>query len=120
MKSIFLALALLSTQAVASNPPLSGTFSNASGEARDRTFNLVVVANERGQEFYLQCFKDGKTGFGTLTRLPKAKHNAVIRAGSSCPTTKIEVDLDYEEAYVRVGRERISLPRREIYVPIAD
>lgn len=120
MKRSILALALVSTQAIASSPPVSGTFSNASEDARDRTFNLVVVANERGQEFYVQCFKDGKTGFGTLTRLPRAKLNAVIRADSSCPASKIEVDLDYEEAYVRVGRERIALPRREIYVPIVD
>jgi hypothetical protein len=120
MKRIFLALALVSTQAIASSPPVSGTFSNASEDARNRTFNLVVVANERGQEFYIQCFKEGKTGFGTLTRLPKAKQTAMIRADSSCPASKIEVDLDYEEAYVRIGRERIALPRREIHVPIVD
>lgn len=120
MKRIFLALVLVAAQATASNPPVSGTFSNASEDTREGTFNLVVVVTERGQQFFIQCFKNGKAGFGTLTRLPKAKLTAVIRADPSCPVQKIEVDLDYEEAYVRVGRERIALPRRGIYVPIVD
>lgn len=120
MNRIFLALILVATQAGASNPPVSGVFSNASADALDGTFNLVVVVGERGQQFFIQCFKNGKTGFGTLTQLTKPKLNAIINADSSCPASRIEVDLDYEEAYVRFGGKHFSLPRREIYVPIVD
>lgn len=120
MKQFLLALVLVATQASASNPPVSGVFSNASEHALDGTFNLVVVASERGQQFFIQCFKNGKTGFGTLTRMPKPKLNAIINADSTCPASKIQVTLDYEEAYVRFGGKHFALPRRGIYVPIVD
>ncbi len=120
MRQYLLALVLLATQAGASNPPVSGLFSNASEHALDGTFNLVVVANERGQQFFIQCFKSGKAGFGMLTRLPKPKLNAIINADSVCPASKIEVNLDYEEAYVRFGGKHFALPRRGIHVPIVD
>ncbi|HJV76202.1 MAG TPA: hypothetical protein VJ654_18425 [Noviherbaspirillum sp.] len=120
MKQILFALLFVAAQASASNPPVSGTFSNASENAASGTYNLVVTATENGQQFFIQCLKDGKAGFGKLTQLPKPMINAQIDAGAQCPVSKIEVMLDYEEAYITVNGKNIALPRRGIYVPIID
>ena len=118
MKQVLVALLFAATHASASNPPVSGTFSNASKDAASGTYNLVVTATENGQQFFIQCFKDGKAGFGTITQLPKSMVNARIDAGSPCPASKMDVMLDYEEAYITVNGKNIALPRRGIYVPI--
>lgn len=120
MKQVLVALLFVATQACASNPPISGTFSNASKDAASGTYNLVVTATENGQQFFIQCFKDGKAGFGKLTQLSKPVINARIDAGSPCPASKMDVMLDYEEAYIIVKGKNIALPRRAIYVPIID
>jgi hypothetical protein len=109
----------------ASDTPLSGTFSNVkntetSGYASSlkSKVNLVVTIGQNGQQFFIQCFKGEKPGFGVVTVLKKPQREATIKAGPECPAREVVIQLDYEEAFLRIGNSFVYLPRGNIYVPI--
>jgi hypothetical protein len=124
-----LAMLMLSFPALslwASDTPLSGTFSNVkntetSGYANSMKskINLVVTIASGGQQFFIQCFKGEKAGFGVVTVLKTPQREAKIKAGPECPAREVVVQLDYEEAFVRIGSGFVYLPRGDIHVPIA-
>lgn len=125
MRFSFALILFMSQIAVASNTPLSGTFSNVKKEATNghkptlhTKINLVVTINGDGQQLFLQCFDGNKAGFGKVTMLAKPKIVAEIKAGKECPSEKAEVQLDYEEAIVRFKSGWVYLPRGDIHVPI--
>lgn len=120
MKYLAFFLLLLTSLANGSDTPVSGTFSNARSDALDGTFNLIVTATEKGQQFFLQCFKANKPEFGTVTSFPKARVEAIVNAGLHCPGRKLQVRLDYEEAHINVMGKWVAVPRGEIFVPIVD
>jgi hypothetical protein len=110
----------------ASDTPLSGTFSNVkntekSGYAASlkNKINLVVTLDRGGQQFFIQCFKGEKAGFGVVTVLKTPQRAAKIKAGPECPAREVLVELDYEEAFVRAGSGFVYLPRGNIHVPIS-
>ena len=125
MKKMLILLFLISASAHASETPLSGTFSNASKNYQEymspslsTKINLVVTLNESGQQFFIQCFKDGNPGFGVITEFNTPKRTARIKAGTHCPAKDLRVELDYEEAFVRSGKRWAHLLRGDIYLPI--
>jgi hypothetical protein len=120
MRYLAILLFFVAGQVCGSNPPVSGTFSNAAERKLSGTFNLIVTASNRGQQFFIQCFKEETVGFGAVTEFTKARINATINAGSNCPSNKMEVRLDYEEAYIKIRDTWVPLPRGAIYVPIVD
>jgi hypothetical protein len=101
---------LLALPVWASDTPLSGTFSNVknkemSGYAASmkNKINLVVTIGPNGQQFFIQCFQGERAGFGVITVLKTPKREAKIKAGPECPRQEVVIQLDYEEAFVRVG-----------------
>ena len=88
-----LALAMLSLSALpawASDTPLSGTFSNLKNTARSgyaesmkNKINLIVTLGPGGQQFFIQCFKGDKPGFGVTPGLKSPQREAKIKA---CPS----------------------------------
>ncbi len=120
-------LILISDSSHSSNTPLSGTFSNAGKKhyeyvkpGLDTKINLIVTTNKNGQQFFIQCFKEEKIGFGVITEFKTPHVQAVINAGKYCPAIKLRIQLDYEEAYVRSGSDWLLLSRGGIYIPIVD
>lgn len=120
MKHLALLMLFLSSLAQASDPPASGTFSSARSVSPDGMFNLVVTATAEGQQFFFQCFTDGKPEFGTLTSFKGRRTDAVLNAGAGCPASKVRIRLDYEEAWVEIKGKWVAIPRNDIVVPIAD
>ena len=119
-------LTMVAQSVWASDTPLSGTFSNVrnketSGYAESmRTpINLVVTIGSAGQQFFIQCFIGEQPGFGVVTVNKMPQQVTKIKAGSECPARNFEVQLGYEEAFLRFGNRFIYLPRGNIYVPIA-
>ncbi|WP_137173757.1 hypothetical protein [Massilia sp. HP4] len=120
MKYLGFLLLLLSPLAHGSFTPVSGTFSNAGGDTAAYGFNLVVTVTGKGQQFFLQCFRDRMPAFGTVTIFRRPKIEAVLNAGRDCPEKKLRIRLDYEEAYIEVNGQWTPLPRRDIVIPIVD
>ena len=122
-----LILLLVTTTSHASDTPLSGTYSNVQNSdtggyatTLKSKINLVVTVNKNGQQFFIQCFNGGKVGFGVITNLKTPQQTARIKAGSECPASEIQIELDYEGANFRIGSGWGYLPRGNIYVPIED
>ncbi|MDR2213086.1 MAG: hypothetical protein LBE21_05615 [Pseudomonadales bacterium] len=122
---------LLCSLSMASDTPISGTFSNINIEPSEErlslphnsfksTVNLVVTVNESGQQFFIQCFDGQQLGFGVVTIFENPRVNAVIKASPECPATEIQVELDYDSANIRTSEGWAELPRGGIYVPIVD
>jgi hypothetical protein len=128
MKQLFLSIfSLLACIAHASDTPLSGTFSNTKNSdtggyntTLKSQINLVVTVNKSGQQFFIQCLKVGKAGFGTTTTFKAPQQTATIKAGPECPAKEIQVELDYEGVIIRVGERMGYLPRGNVHVPIED
>ena len=120
MKYLGLLMFFLSSLAQASDPPASGTFSSARSASPDGMFNLIVTATDQGQQFFFQCFRDGKPEFGTLTTIRGRKTDVTVNAGAGCPGSKVRIRLDYEDAWLEVKGKWIAIPRNDIVVPIAD
>jgi hypothetical protein len=76
--------------------------------------------NENGQQFFIQCFKGRKAGFGVVTIVKKPRFIAKIRAGPECPAREVQVELDYESAAVRTKSGWIYLPRDNIHIPLEE
>lgn len=109
----------------ASETPLSGTFSNVKNTqtfgyaaSMKNKINLVVTVGQGGQQFFIQCFMGEKPGFGVTTVFKTPQREAKIKAGPECPAREVAIQLDYEEAFVRIGSGFVYLPRGNIYVPI--
>ncbi len=120
-------LLLFANTSGASYTPLSGTYSNVTNKdtggyttTMKNKINLVVTVNENGQQFFIQCFKAEKAGFGVATIFKTPQQTAKIKAGPECPAADIQIELDYEGAVFRVGNGWGYLPRGDIYVPIED
>jgi hypothetical protein len=128
MKNILLlVLALASLCAYASDPPVSGTFSNVQNSdtggfktSLKIKVNLVVTVNAEGQQFFIQCFKGDEPGFGVVTVVKQPQRTAKIKAGPECPAREVQVELDYENAAVRAASGWVYLPRASIHVPLVD
>ncbi|WP_306391949.1 hypothetical protein [Telluria beijingensis] len=118
MRYLACLLLLLCSAAHGSDTPASGTFSNARGDAPDGRYNLVVTMTDEGQQFFVQCFRNGEPAFGTITNLPGRRVVADVDAGPGCPGRKVRIRLDYEEAYIEVKGKLVALPRAEIVIPI--
>lgn len=121
----FLLMSFVAQANWASDMPLSGTFSNVKNkraleytESMRAPINLVVTIGSAGQQFFIQCFKGEQAGFGVVTVNKTPQQVTKIKAGAECPAREFEVELDYEEAFLRFGSRFISLPRGNIYVPI--
>jgi hypothetical protein len=127
---IGLIILMLSSYTQASMPPVSGTFSISKDviekhkllyqhtkSNKSHTINLIVTANKGGQQFFVQCFKNNQAGLGVITNFDTKKLIAEINAGPECPSSKLEVQLDYEDATLRFGNEWILLMRSGISVP---
>ncbi|WP_152553400.1 hypothetical protein [Methylotenera sp. L2L1] len=82
--------------------------------------NLVVTVNDKGQQFFIQCFNTEKPGFGVITTFKQPQTTVKIKAGPECPATEIQIELDYEGAVFRIENGWGYLPRGDIYVPIED
>lgn len=82
--------------------------------------NLVVTTNEDAQQFFIQCFKTDKAGFGVITVVRPPQRMTKIKAGPECPATEVQVELDYESATVRTEGGWIYLPRDNIHVPLEE
>ena len=80
--------------------------------------NLVVTVNKAGQQFFIQCFKGEKAGFGVVTTLKTPRQITKIKAGPECPGPEVQVELDYENANIRTDKGWIYLPRDNIHVPL--
>jgi len=127
MKHFLTFLFLLPTIAHASNPPFTGTFSNANKESiaqakYDRStlkqkINLIVTENENGQQYFIQCFSGEEAGFGVITTLKKPRTRTTISAGPERPAKSLKVELDYEEAYIRTDNIWARLMRGNIVIP---
>jgi hypothetical protein len=120
MKYLGFLLLFLTCLANGSDTPVSGTFSNARSDALDGRFNLIVTATDKSQQFFLQCFKDNKPEFSMVTSFPRKRIEAVMNAGSNCPSRKLQVRLDYEEALINVMDKWVPIPRGDIFVPDVD
>lgn len=127
MKKLAIILLLFPIIANASYPPFSGAFSNASKGHREymkptlkQKNNFIVTVNDSGQQFFIQCFKDGMAGFGVVAAFIKPRSNAVIDAGPECPARVLRIELDYEEAFIRSKTGWAHLIRGNLYVPIVD
>ena len=123
LAAITLLLVALSSRA--SDPPLSGTFSNVLNKdtsgfttSMKNKINLVVTLGRSGQQFFIQCFEGDKAGLGVVTVLKKPQRVAKIKAGPECPAQEVQVELDYEDAAVRTASGWVYLPRGNIHVPI--
>ncbi len=110
----------------ASDTPLSGTFSNVKNTemsgytaSMKNKINLVVTIGQGGQQFFIQCFEGEKAGLGVVTLLKTPQREAKVKAGPECPARNVVIQLDYEEAFVRIGSGFVYLPRGSIHVPIA-
>ncbi|HEY3487334.1 MAG TPA: hypothetical protein VGL10_04660 [Gammaproteobacteria bacterium] len=124
-KLIYLTFLPVALSAYASNPPLSGTFSNVQNSdtggfktSMKNKINLVVTINQDGQQFFIQCFKEDKAGFGVTTLIKTPRLIAKINAGPECPASEVQVELGYENAAVRTDSGWIYLPRGNIHVPL--
>ncbi len=124
-KLTLVALLLIAFSSHASNPPLSGTFSNVQNKdtggfttSMKNKINLVVTVNQNGQQFFIQCFRGDKAGFGVVTVVKKPQLITKINASRECPASEVQIELDYENAAVRTDRGWVYLPRGNIYVPL--
>ena len=127
MKKVVIFWFLIVGSVSASDTPLSGMFSNAASgyveymnPTLDTKINLIVTKNDSGQQFFIQCFKGNKAGFGVVTEFKVPLIKAVINAGPHCPASTLKVELDYNEAIVRSDSGWAHLMRGNIYVPIVD
>ncbi|WP_370978280.1 hypothetical protein [Agaribacterium sp. ZY112] len=132
--SLALPLPLMPTAALASMTPISGSFSNTEKVLEKHSglkehlhsktaqrINLLVTVNDEGQQFFIQCFRGGKAGFGVITNFKDRKiSREEINAGPECPASKLRVLLDYEEAIISFGNDSLILMRGAIDVPIED
>lgn len=126
-KLALLTLLLAAFSSHASFPPLSGTFSNVLNKetggfttSMKNKINLVVTINENGQQFFIQCFKGEKAGFGVITVVKTPQQITKIKAGPECPATEVQIELDYESAAVRTDNGWVYLPRGDIHVPLEE
>jgi hypothetical protein len=128
MKKIAL-LAVLSValSSHASNPPVSGTFSNVQiadthglKPSIKTKMNLIVTVNQDGQQFFIQCFKGDKAGFGVVTVIKQPQLKTKISVGPECPASEVEIELDYTGAIVRMASGWAYLPSGSIHVPLEE
>ena len=128
MKKItVLALLPVALSSYASDPPVSGTFSNVQNNdnggfktSLNNKINLVVTVNEQGQQFFIQCFNGDKAGFGVVTVVKQPRLVTKISAGPECPASEVQVELDYDSAAVRTANGWVYLRRASIHVPLED
>ena len=133
MKRILLLLFLCSGVVAASSPPLSGSFTNNLSIEDTKTFqgvserdtselkvNLVIVYNNKGQQFSVQCFKDKKLGFFTSTIVNSLVGEIFIDAGQYCPANRFKVSVDYDWVNLNFNEKSITLFRSPIKVPIEN
>jgi hypothetical protein len=132
MKSLFLLTILFyQSSAIASMPATSGVYGvsdkvidkysamyESSTSTKAYSINLIVTSNDLGQQFFIQCSKGSAAGFGVITEFKnKHKLNAIINAGPECPSDKLRVELDFDQAVIRFGDKWILLIGGEVGVP---
>jgi hypothetical protein len=126
-KLIAITLLLIGSSSMASDPPVSGTFSNVQNQdtrgfktSMKIKINLVVTVNQNGQQFFIQCFDGEKAGFGVVTVVKQPQRVTKINAGPECPASEVQVELDYDDAAVRTEKGWVFLPRSSIHVPLEE
>jgi hypothetical protein len=126
-KTPLLALLAVALSSHASNPPVSGTFSNVQNTDTQglkpsikTKMNLIVTVNEGGQQFFIQCFKGEKAGFGVVTVIKQPQLQTKISAGPECPASEVEIELDYEGAIIRMANGWAYLPSGSVHVPLEE
>jgi len=120
MRIILNIFLLASINAYASFTPLSGTFSNANNKNYNLSFNLIVTSNSSGQQVSLQCINNQNASFFHIQHFDKQATNFKLTNIKTCPFAEVNIQLDYEEAYLIYNKNKVMLVRGNIYVPIKD